>query len=153
MKKEPRLFFYDFEVFSKAKDPITGRSFWLVVFIEYKTRKGKIIVNDDEELIKFYNKYKNDIFVGFNSRAYDQYILKGLILGMDAGYINDKLIIEGKKGFEVVRQGYKVPFNNFDIMPNPPVGLKTLEGFLGSNIKESSVPFDLDRPLTEEEIK
>jgi hypothetical protein len=38
-------------------------------------------------------------------------------------------------------------------MPNPPVGLKTLEAFMGSKIKESSVPFDLDRPLTEAEIK
>jgi hypothetical protein len=44
MKKEPRLFFYDFECFSKAKDPITGRSFWLVVFIEYNSRKGKSLL-------------------------------------------------------------------------------------------------------------
>lgn len=153
MSKVPRLFFYDFECFSKSKDPITGRSFWLVVFIEYKTRKGKIIINNDEELAKFYNKYKDDIFIGFNSRSYDQFLLKGLLLGMDAGYINDKLIVEDKKGFEVVRQAYKIPFNNFDIMPNPPIGLKTLEGFMGSMIKESDVPFDLDRPLTEDEIK
>jgi DNA polymerase elongation subunit (family B) len=153
MKKEPRLFFYDFEVFSKSRDPITGRSFWLVVFAEYGTKKGKVIVNNVEELNEFYESYKDDIFVGFNCRNYDQFILKGLLLGMDAGYINDKLILEDKKGFEVVRQGYKLPFNNFDIMPNPPVGLKTLEAFMGSRIKESSVPFDLDRPLTEEEIK
>jgi hypothetical protein len=153
VKKEPRLFFYDFEVFSKSKDPVTGRSFWLAVFIDYKSKKGKVIINDDEFLMKFYQSFKNDIFIGFNSRSYDQFILKGLLLGMDAGYINDKLIVEGKKGYEVVRNGYKIPFNNFDIMPTPPVGLKTLEGFMGSNIKESSVPFDLDRPLTEEEIK
>jgi DNA polymerase elongation subunit (family B) len=153
MKKEPRLFFYDFECFSKAKDPITGRSFWLVVFIEYNSRKGKVIINDDEALKDFYEKFKDDIFIGFNSRSYDQFILKGLILGMDAGYINDKLIEDGKKGYEVVRNAYKIPFNNFDIMPNPPVGLKTLEAFMGSKIKESSVPFNLDRPLTEAEIK
>jgi DNA polymerase elongation subunit (family B) len=153
MTKEPRLFFYDFEVYSKSKDPITGRSFWLVVFIEYNSRKGKVIINDEEALMKFYQSFKDDIFIGFNSRSYDQFILKGLLLGMDAGYINDKLIVEGKKGFEVVRKGYTIPFNNFDIMPNPPVGLKTLEAFMGSKIKESSVPFDLDRPLTEEEIK
>jgi DNA polymerase elongation subunit (family B) len=153
LKKEPRLFFYDFEVFSKSKDPITGRSFWLVVFIEYNSKKGKVIINDDEALKDFYEKFKDDIFIGFNSRSYDQFILKGLILGMDAGYINDKLIEDGKKGYEVVRNAYKIPFNNFDIMPNPPVGLKTLEAFMGSKIKESSVPFNLDRPLTEAEIK
>lgn len=153
MKKQPRLFFYDFEVFANAKDPETGRSFWMVVFVEYETRKGKIIINNDEELKTFYNKFKNDIFVGYNCRNYDQFILKGLLLGMDAGYINNKLIVDGLKGYEVVRQGFKIPFNNFDIMPNPPVGLKTLEGFMGSSIKETSIPFDLDRPLTEEEIK
>lgn len=42
---------------------------------------------------------------------------------------------------------------NYDVMPNPPVGLKTMEGFLGSDIKESEVPFDIDRPLTPQEIE
>ena len=31
-------------------------------------------------------------------------------------------------------------------------GLKTFEGFMGNNIKESSVPFDIDRKLTQEEL-
>lgn len=31
---------------------------------------------------------------------------------------------------------------NYDVMPNPPVGLKTLEGFLGSNIKETDVDLE-----------
>ncbi len=148
-----RKIFYDFEVFSKSIDPVTGRAFWLMVLVDYDSKKGKVIVNDLEQLKKFYNAFKSDIWIGFNSRQYDQYIFKGLLLGLDAGYINDKLIAENKKGFEVVREGYKLPFNNFDIMPNPPIGLKTMEGFMGSNIKETSVPFDLDRPLTEREIK
>jgi hypothetical protein len=148
-----RKIFYDFEVFSKSKDPITGQSFWLVVMADYDSKKGKIIVNDIDMLKKYYNYFIDDIFIGFNCRNYDQHIFKGLLSGMDAGFISDKLIVEGKKGYEVVRNGYKIPLNNFDIMPNPPIGLKTLEGFMGSRIKESSVPFDLDRPLTDEEIK
>lgn len=32
-------------------------------------------------------------------------------------------------------------------------GLKTFEGFMGNDIRESSVPFDIDRKLTEEEIE
>ena len=32
------------------------------------------------------------------------------------------------------------------------VGLKSFEGFMGNNIKETSVPFNIDRKLTEEEI-
>lgn len=153
MEKKPKLIFYDFEVFSKAINPITGQAFWLIVLIEYESKKGKVIINDLEMLKQYYEYFKNDIWIGFNSRSYDQFILKGLLLGMDAGYINDKLILEGKKGYEIVRKAYTVPFNNFDIMPNPPVGLKTLEGFMGSMIKESDIPFDLDRPLTEDEIK
>jgi hypothetical protein len=148
-----RKIFYDFEVYSKAKDPITGMSFWLMVLIDYDSKKGKVIVNDTNMLTKYYNMFKDDIWIGFNSRQYDQYIFKGLLLGMDVGYINDKLILEDKKGYQVVREGYKIPFNNFDIMPNPPIGLKTLEGFMGSNIKETSVSFDLDRPLTQDEIQ
>lgn len=62
------------------------------------------------------------------------------------------------KGKEFVRQGFSsllrsFPLNNFDVMPNPPIGLKTLEGFMGSNIKETDVPFDIDRPLTKAEIE
>ncbi|TCJ01135.1 hypothetical protein [Cytobacillus praedii] len=147
-----RKIFYDFEVYSKSIDPVTGKAWWMVVLIDYDTRKGKVIMNDVEELKRYYNYFKNDIFIGFNTRNYDIHIFKGLLLGMDAGFINDKLIEEGRKGWEVVREGNKVQLNNFDLMPNPPVGLKTLEGFMGSMIKECDVPFDLDRPLTEEEI-
>ncbi|WP_220456035.1 hypothetical protein [Priestia aryabhattai] len=147
-----RKIFYDFEVFSNAKDPETGMSFWLVVLVDYDTKKGKVIINDLEMLKQYYNYFKNDIFIGYNSRNYDQFIFKGLLMGMDAGFISRKLIEEGKKGYEVVRGAYKIPFNNFDIMPNPPIGLKTMEGFMGSDIKETDVPFDLARPLTQEEI-
>ena len=37
-------------------------------------------------------------------------------------------------------------------MPNPPISLKALEAFMGHSIKETSVPFDIDRPLTEAEL-
>ncbi|MCM3109901.1 hypothetical protein M3572_03270 [Lederbergia lenta] len=129
----------------------TNQAYWCVVFIDHESGKGKLIKNNRIELQNFYNSYKDSIFVGFNSRSYDQYIFKGILLGLDPGYINDQLILNNKKGFEVVREAFKIPLNNFDIMPSPPVSLKTLEGFMGSNIKESSVPFDIDRELTDEE--
>ena len=37
-------------------------------------------------------------------------------------------------------------------MPNPPISLKALEAFMGHSIKETTVPFDIDRPLTEAEL-
>lgn len=151
--KNPRLIFYDFEVFSKAINPVTKECYWMVVFIDYETRKKAVVINDRDKLKQIYNLLKNEIFIGFNSRNYDQHIFKGILLDMNPAFVNDKLILEGKKGYQVVRGGFKLPLNNFDIMPNPPVSLKTLEGFMGSSIKESNVPFDLDRPLTNEEIE
>ncbi|MEW5569730.1 hypothetical protein [Rossellomorea marisflavi] len=138
-----RKIFYDFEVF---------KHLWLVVFIDYDTGKGKCIVNNEDQLRDFYNKTKNDIYIGYNSRGYDQYIFKGILLGMDPYYISSQIIEKNKKGYEVVKKGWKIPFNNFDISTGFH-SLKQLEGFMGSRIKESSVPFDLDRELTESEIK
>lgn len=151
--KERKLYFYDFEVLSRSICPTTDKSYWCVVIIDYDTRQGKIIRNDVEELRKFYDGAKDDIFIGFNCRGYDQYIFKGLLMGMDAGYINDRIILDDVKGHNVVKQAYKIPFYTFDIMPNPPVGLKTLEAFMGDDIRESSVPFDIDRPISIEEEK
>jgi DNA polymerase len=42
---------------------------------------------------------------------------------------------------------------NYDVMLGNDRGLKVLEGFLGNDIRESSVPFDIDRKLTDEEIQ
>ncbi|MFS0657499.1 hypothetical protein AB1L07_02575 [Niallia alba] len=137
-----RKIFYDFECFQDD---------WMVVIVDYDTRKGKVIINDVELLRKFYNMFKNDIWIGYNSRGYDQYILKGILLGMNPAFINKRIIIDGVKGHNVVREGYKIPLNNFDISTGFH-SLKQLEGFMGSRIKESSVSFDINRPLTSDEM-
>jgi len=146
-----RKIFYDFEVLSNLKTA-TGQSFWLVVLIDYDSGKGKVIENDLDMLKKYYNLFKNDVFIGYNSRQYDQYIFKGLLLGMDAGYINDRLIVDGIKGHNIVKDAWKIPFNNFDVTTGFH-SLKQLEGFLASRIKESSVPFTIDRSLTDQEMQ
>lgn len=138
-----RKIFYDFEVFKHN---------WMVVLIDYDTKKGKVIVDDVDELKRFYKLFKDDIWIGYNSRMYDQYILKGILLGMNPYYISSRIINDNVKGFNVVREGYKIPLNNFDITTGFH-SLKQLEGFMGSRIKESSVPFDIARVLTEKEIK
>ncbi|WBY35358.1 DNA polymerase domain-containing protein [Bacillus amyloliquefaciens] len=138
-----RKIFYDFEVFKHN---------WMVVLIDYDTKKGKVIVDDVDELKRFYKMFKDDIWIGYNSRMYDQYILKGILLGMNPYYISSRIINDNVKGFNVVREGYKIPLNNFDITTGFH-SLKQLEGFMGSRIKESSVPFDISRALTEKEIK
>lgn len=138
-----RKIFYDFEVF---------KHLWLVVFVDYDSKKGKVIINDVDMLKRFYESFKHDVFIGYNSRQYDQYIFKGLLLGYDPFFVSNKLIQEGVKGYKVVKKSYAIPFNNFDITTGFH-SLKQLEGFMGSKIKELSVSFDLDRSLTKQEIE
>jgi DNA polymerase len=138
------VIFYDFEVF---KDD------WLAVFIDVTRKTEQVIVNNPDELKALYEANTSNIWVGFNNRHYDQYIMKGILLGMNPKRINDWIILEKREGWQFSSVFNKVPMTNYDVMPNPPVGLKTMEGFLGSNIKETGVPFDINRKLTKAEIE
>lgn len=137
------MLFYDFEVFKFD---------WLVVVMDTAEKKKHVIINDPEALKQLYEAHVNDIWTGFNSRSYDQYILKGILCGFDPKRINDYIIVKKKKGWQFSSTFRSIPLNNFDVMPNPPVGLKTLEAFMGSDIRETEVPFNIDRKLTPKEI-
>lgn len=137
------LNFFDFEVFKHD---------WLVVIINPVNRTKEIIINDPEELSAYYEAHKNEIWVGYNSRGYDQFILKGILLGFNPKEINDFIIVEGKKGYQFSSLFKKLPLNNYDVYHRTDRGLKTHEGFMGHDIKESEIPFDIDRKLTDEEI-
>lgn len=137
---------YDFEVYSNI-------NWFCVTFINYEDRnKEVVIVNDRAKLIEFYNAHKDDIFISYNGRQYDTGIFKGILDGMNVGYVNDKLIKEGKKPFQVVKNAKKYPLNDYDTILKDK-SLKQLEAFMGDDIRETEVDFNIDRPLTEEEIK
>lgn len=138
------MLFFDFETFKYD---------WLVVGIDPIKQKEYVIVNNKDELTKLYNEYKNDIWVGYNCRNYDQYILKAILLGFNPKSVNDWIIVKDRKGWEYSTMFNKIPINLFDVMPNPPVSLKTLEGFMGKNIHETSVPFNIERKLTPKELE
>ena len=76
------LIFYDFEVFKHD---------WLVVFRSQE--RETIIVNRQDELEAFYQENKTNVFVGYNSRSYDQYIFKGILAGFNPKEINDFIIV------------------------------------------------------------
>ena len=135
------LIFYDFEVFKHD---------WLVVFRSQE--RETIIVNRQDELEAFYQENKNNVFVGYNSRSYDQYIFKGILAGFNPKEINDFIIVQGKKGWEFSDIFNSIQLYNYDCMPSRYHSLKELEGFFGSDIKESDVDFNIDRKLTNEEI-
>lgn len=137
------MLFYDFEVFKHD---------WLVVVIDVVNRQEHVIVNDKEQLETLYKQNLQNIWIGFNSRHYDQYIFKGILAGFDPKEINDFIIKEDKPGWQFSGLLRKFPLNNYDVMLGTDRGLKTFEGFMGNSIEESSVPFDIDRKLTPEEI-
>ena len=138
------MIFYDLEVFEED---------WLGVFIDVTSEKEKVIINDPAALTDLYENNTGTIWVGYNNRHYDQYIVKGVLLEMNPKEINDWIIVMKQEGWQFSKTFNSIPMINYDVMPNPPIGLKTVEGFLGSDIKETSVPFDIKRKLTKEEIE
>ena len=137
------MLFYDFEVFKED---------WLVVIVDTNREEIHEIINDRAALDKVYQANKNNIWIGYNSRRYDQYILKAILCGFNPKAINDFMIVEGKGGWEFSSLLNKYPVINFDIMTSMH-SLKQLEGFMGNNIKETSVSFNIDRKLTDQELK
>lgn len=138
------MLFYDFEVFKND---------WLVVIMDMTNKKEHIIINNKDELESVYNEHKNDIWIGYNNKGYDQYIFKGILCGFNPKEINDFIILQGNPGYKFSNILYKIPMINYDVCIAGDGGLKSLEGFRGANIHESSIPFDLDRKLTDEEIE
>ena len=137
------LLFYDFEVFKYD---------WLVVVMDMTAKKTHVIINSPEELEALYKANIKEIWVGFNSRHYDQYILKAILCGFDPKKVNDYIITKGNPGWKFSSLFRQFPLWNYAVMLNTDVGLKSFEGFMGNDIKETSVPFNIDRKLTPEEI-
>jgi len=142
-----RLIVYDCEVF--AHD-------WIVVFKDVETGQYTVIHNDNEALRQ--SLFDDCIYISFNGKHYDQFIIKAIWLDCspeEVKAIND-YIIGGGQGWEhpLMRQNYFY-FNNVDIKDDVQLGLslKAIEGHLGLNIKETDVDFNIDRPLTEEELQ
>lgn len=136
------LNFYDFEVFVHD---------WCVTIINPIEKRMVVIANDSDKLISYYRKHKNQFWVGYNSRNYDTYVMKGLLLGMNPKKISDDLIIRGLKGWQINREFKDIRFLNFDIYTKN--SLKTLEGFMGNDIRETEVDFNINRKLTREEMR
>lgn len=138
------LNFYDFEVFKHD---------WMVVVINPTTRDERVIINDADALTALYEGHKREIWVGYNNLHYDQFIFKGILCGFDPKAINDFIIAEGNKGWQYSSLLRKVYMVNYDVFhPRTDRSLKTQEAYLGNDICETTVPFDIDRKLTEVEI-
>ena len=100
----------------------------------------------------------DNVYCGFNSKGYDQYIIKAICAGFipeEVKQVND-WIIAGNQGWECpLLSGVRFWFNNIDIKDDMQMGLslKAIEGHLGMDICETEVDFTLGRPLTQEELE
>lgn len=142
-----RLIVYDVEVF---------REDWLVIFKDMETGKYTAIHNDNEELKQCLSE--DSVYIGFNSKHYDQFIIKAICCGFvpqEVKALNDYLIGDGQGWEYPALRDFYFRFNNVDIKDDMQMGLslKAIEGHLGVSVEESTIPFDIDRALTEEELK
>lgn len=145
MNKERRRIIIDFEVLSKG-------NFWMCCMKDYKSEKEHIIINDREEFLRVYNKNKDTIWVGYNIKGYDQWIMKAIIAGIDPCIVSDKLIEQNISPWQIDRNLNRIPLYIFELSDSYR-SLKELELFMGEDIRESSVSFDLDRYPTQKEIE
>lgn len=133
-----KLIVHDFEVFAYN---------WLFVALDLESNIYTIIEDDREKLIDFYEKHKSDIWIGYNTKQYDKYILQAIINGVNPKLVND-YIIGGGNGWELFRD--RLDINLYDCMIMGK-SLKQLESYFGVDIRESEIDFNLDRPLTDTE--
>lgn len=142
-----RLVTFDCEVF--AYD-------WLVVFKDKESGRYTVVHNDNEELKSCIND--DTIYFSFNGKHYDSFIIKAIVAGFtpeEVKAVND-YIIGGGQGWECpMLKDFYFRFNSVDIKDDTQMGLslKAIEGHLGLSVEESTVPFDIDRALTEDELK
>lgn len=133
-----KILVFDFEVFAYN---------WLFVALDLESNIYTIIEDDREKLINFYEQHKQGIWVGYNCKNYDKYILQAIINGVNPKLVND-YIIGGGNGWELFRD--RLDINLYDCMIMGK-SLKQLESYFGVDIRESEIDFNLDRPLTDTE--
>jgi hypothetical protein len=140
MQQDAQYLFFDIEVFKYNA---------MVVFKDENKKLLRVFHNNFKGLLDF---IKGKVLVGFNNYHYDDFILHAMIEQKSNKQIKDlnDRIISG----EQMRLKYR-KFESLDCFQQIDVSnpsLKKIEGNMGRMILESSVPFSIDRELTEEEF-
>ena len=144
------LYIYDIEVFSDD---------WVVVFRNPEFEDNHIVIHNDNHRLRAFLDQPDLVIGGFNNKHYDDYIVLTMLLGGSNTEVkrhNDFIINGGEPWAFPFIQFQKKPFKSFDLkddIADPGISLKAIEGNLKLPIVESSVPFDIDRKLTPEELE
>lgn len=138
------IYIYDIEVFKKDN---------LFVFRDYFTKEWTVIHNDLDTLRKFYLANRDSLFVGYNSHSYDSNVMRAYLQGKNPFHVSKAIIESDDRALAYkMFDTKKTPLFGMDLyQDNRGFSLKEHSAFMGINIKETEVDFDLDRELTEEE--
>lgn len=140
MKKD--LVFYDIEVYAYNA---------FVIFKDINKNVLKIFHNNFDGLRDF---VKDKILVGYNNYFYDDLVLSKMMKSWNNAQLkefNDR-IIKGENKDKTVDSSID-SLDCFQQIDVAKPGLKKIEGNMGKMILESNVSFDIDRPLTQDELK
>lgn len=138
------IFMFDIEIFKRDE---------LFVFRDYFTKEWYIINNDLDALRKFYLEYRDSMFIGYNNYSYDNTVMRAYLQGKSA-YQLSKAVIESDDRAIMYQMfdNKKTPLFGMDLyQDNKGFSLKEHSAFLGIDIKETEVDFDMERELTEDE--
>lgn len=138
------IYIYDIEVFKKDN---------LFVFRDYFTKEWTVIHNDLDALRNFYLANRDSLFVGYNSHSYDSNVMRAYLQGKNPFHVSKAIIESDDRALAYkMFDTKKTPLFGMDLyQDNRGFSLKEHSAFMGINIKETEVDFDLDRELTEEE--
>ena len=144
------IYIYDIEVLSHD---------WIVVAKNIETKGYTVIHNDNYHLRAFLDQ--SDIVLGgFNNKKYDDWVVMTMYQGgsnVEVKKHNDFIIKEKRNAWEYpFIQFKKRPFKSFDLrddIADENISLKATEGNLRRAIVESGISFDIDRPLTPDELE
>lgn len=118
-----------------------------------------------DEIREFIQSNLSEVWVGYNSENYDKILAHGMLIGKittpERAYDVSNAIIKSQDNdtplFQTLNKlgitdYYQSKILMYDLLGDGAFfSLKQLEGFLGMDIVESVVEFDIDRPLTADE--
>lgn len=136
-----KIVIFDFEVF--RNDCLLG------AYVLDTSLKPRVFQTwDFDEMREFYQANINSIWVGHNNEGYDNHILQGVVNRFSQDGIkrlSDMVIKEKRKPRLNIQLYY------YDLMKGDSYSLKSTEAYMGKNISETQVDFNLRRALTDEE--
>ena len=129
---------------------------WLVVIRDLKSGFFYSFWDEDVEYMQMWFEKNHEIMVGFNIKHYDNPMINAMLNGHDVITVNDlsqRIVRDGLQGWDQPETKRFKSYDSCDLMDDCQLGvsLKGFEAHIGMNIVESSVDFDIDRPLTDEE--